>query len=156
MTTPFDELRSRRDAEVGSQVPVKRVVARVGLVSDTHIDLAAPDQVYVPTIDWEARFELTFGGFQPPTAEQDLLGSISELGKQTYDNLEALKGAILPLCYPCWAGEKSHMTRAELLNAIERATDISLPDRHKAVAILSQGASQPVAPAAEQSPISSL
>lgn len=140
MTTPSNELRGLRDAEV---VVSSRQASRRSRRSRLrpHIDLAALDRVYVPTIDWEARFELTFGGFQSPIVEQDLLGSISELGKQTYDNPEALKGAILPLCYPCWAGEKSHVTRAGLLNAVERATDISPPDRHKVVATLSEGAS---------------
>ena len=105
-----------------------------------HVDLAVPDQPYVPSIDWGAGFETAVGQFQSPIVEQDLLESIGELGKQTYSDLEALKEAILPLCHPCWTGEKRHITRAELLNGIESSTDIAPIDREKVIAILSEKA----------------
>jgi len=111
-----------------------------GMPFVAHVDLAVPDQVYVPNIDWEARFEIAIGQFQSPIVEQGLLEDIGELRKQTYTDLEALKKAILPLCHPCWAGEKRHITRAELLNEIERNTDIAPTDKEKVVAILSERA----------------
>ena len=103
-----------------------------------HVDLALPNQLCVPNIDWSAGFETAVDQFQSPIVEQDLLESIDELGKQTYSDLEALKEAILPLCHPCWTGEKRHITRAELLNAIESSMDIAPIDREKVIAILSE------------------
>jgi putative phosphoesterase len=106
-----------------------------------HVDLAVPDQVYVPDIDWEVRFEEAIGQFQLPIVEQDLVEDIGKLGKQTYSDLKSLKEAILPLCHPCWAREKQYMTRAELLGEIERNAGIAPTDKEKVVAILSGTAS---------------
>ena len=105
-----------------------------------HIDLALPDQPFVPSIDWDAGIEPAIDQFQSSIVEQDLLESIGELGKQTYSDLEALKGAILPLCHPCWTGEERHITRVELLGAVESSTDIAPIDREKVIAILSERA----------------
>ena len=112
-----------------------------GTLSVAHVDLAVSDQVYVPNIDWKAQFEVALGEFQSPIMEQDLCKDIDELGKHTYSDWEALKNAILPLCHPCWTGEKEYMTRAELLNEIECNTSIAPTDREKVVAILSERAS---------------
>jgi putative phosphoesterase len=109
-----------------------------GALFVAHVDLAAPDQVYAPDIDWEARFEEASGRFQLPIVEQDLVEDIRRLGEQTYSDLEALKKAILALCHPCWAGEKQYMTRAELLSAIERNASIAPTDKEKVVATLSE------------------
>ena len=105
-----------------------------------HADLAVPDRPFVPRIDWDAGFETALGQFQSPIVEPNLLQSIGEFKRETYSDLEALKAAILPLCHPCWAGEKQHINRAELLNAIESSTDIAPIDREKVIAILSKKA----------------
>lgn len=112
-----------------------------GTLSVAHIDLAVPDQVHVPNIDWKAQFEVALGEFQSPIVEQDLCKDIDELGKHTYSDWETLKNAILALCHPCWAGEKEYITRAELLNEIECNTSIAPTDKEKVVAILSERAS---------------
>jgi putative phosphoesterase len=108
-----------------------------GTTRVAHVDLAAPDRVYVPDIDWEARFEVANSKFELPIVEQALLQAIGELRKQTYEDIAALKNAILPLCHPCWAGEKQHVSRAELLDVLEGDTSIAPADREKVVAILS-------------------
>ena len=105
-----------------------------------HIDLAAPDQPFVPSVDWDAGIKTAIGQFQSPIVAPDLLESVGELGRQTYSDLEALKEAILPLCHPCWTGEKRHVTRTELLSAIESSTHIAPTDREKVIAILSERA----------------
>jgi hypothetical protein len=105
-----------------------------------HVDLAVPDRPFVPRIDWDAGFETALGQFQWPIVEPELIESIGELGKQTYDDLEALKEAILPLCHPCWTGEKRHITRAELLSTIESSTGIAPIDSEKVITILSEKA----------------
>jgi hypothetical protein len=106
-----------------------------------HVDLAVPDHAYVPNIDWEAGFGVALDEFQSPIVEQNLLEDIGKLGKQTYSDLEALKGAILPLCHQCWTGKKQHMTRAELLNEIKHNTSVAPTDKEKVIAILSERAS---------------
>jgi putative phosphoesterase len=105
-----------------------------------HVDLAAPDRPFVPRIDWDAGFDTALGQFQSPIAEPDLIESIGEFRWETFSDLEALKAAILPLCRPCWRGEKQHITRAELLSAIESSTDIAPIDREKVITILSKKA----------------
>jgi hypothetical protein len=50
--------------------------------------------------------------------------------------VEALKAALLPLCHRCWAGEKDHLTRAELLDALEHNADIAPGDKERTVAML--------------------
>ena len=105
-----------------------------------HVDVAVPDRPFVPRIDWDAGFEAALGQFQSPIVAADLLESIGELGKQAFEDLEALKEAILPLCYPCWTDEKKHITRAELLSAIESSTELAPTDREKVITILSEKA----------------
>ena len=90
-----------------------------------------------PNIDREASFEVANGQFELPIVEPALLQAIGELRKQTYSDIEALKNAILPLCHPCWAGEKRHITRAELLDVLEGDTTIAPADREKVLAVLS-------------------
>jgi len=107
-----------------------------GTPSVAHVDLAAPGQPYVPDVDWQAGFEVARDQFEGTIVEQGLLEDIARMSKQTYRDLEALKRAILPLSHRCWAGEKQYITRAELLNEIERSTTISATDREKVVAIL--------------------
>jgi len=101
-----------------------------------HVDLAAPDRPYVPDVDWQAGFEVALDQFQGTIVEQGLLEDVARMSKQTYRDREALRRAILPLSHRCWAGEKQYITRAELLDEIERSTTISAADREKAVAIL--------------------
>jgi putative phosphoesterase len=112
-----------------------------GTSSVTHVDLAVPDRVYVPNHDWEAGFEVALEAFQSPIVEQDLLEDVAKLREQTYRDLGALKEAILPLCHPCWTGERRYITRAELLSEIEHSTEIAPKDKEKVVAILSGRAS---------------
>jgi putative phosphoesterase len=107
-----------------------------GTPSVAHVDLAAPDQPYVPDVDLQAGFEVAHDQFEGTIVEQALLEDVARASKQTYRDLEALKRAVLPLSHRCWAGEKQYITRAELLKAIERGTTISATDREKVVAIL--------------------
>jgi putative phosphoesterase len=105
-----------------------------------HVDLAAPHRASMPEIDWDAEFDVARGQFQTAIVEEGLLEDISKLKKQTYSDLGALKDAILPLCHPCWAGGKPHISRGELISQIEDNPNIPIDDREKIVAILSKGA----------------
>jgi hypothetical protein len=108
-----------------------------GTSSVAHVDLAVPDRVYIPNHDWEAGFEVALEAFQTPIVEQDLLEEVGKLREQTYNDLDALKEASLPLCHPCWTGERRYITRADLLSEIEHSTRIVPTDKEKVVAILS-------------------
>jgi len=101
-----------------------------------HVYLAVPDRLYVPDVDWQAGFEVALDQFQATIVDQGLLEDVARMRKQTYRDREALKRAMLPLSHRCWAGEKQCITRAELLDEIERSTTISATDREKVVAIL--------------------
>ena len=106
-----------------------------------HIDLAAPDQPFIPRIDWDTRIATASGHFQSPIVERGLLEDVGRLRSQTWDDLEALVGAIRPLCLPCWSREKRHITRAELLSATESNTDMAPTDREKVLSMLRERAS---------------
>ena len=105
-----------------------------------HVDLADPDRVFVPGIDWGAAFEEALAKFQVSIVEPDLVEDIERMKWLKYRDLEAIKGAILPLCHACWSGTKSHITRVELLREIKGNTGIAPTDKEKVMAILSAGA----------------
>jgi putative phosphoesterase len=102
-----------------------------------HVDLAAPDGVLVPDIDWEAGFDAALERVQSPIVDRRLLEDIVALGPLTEGTLAALKEAILPLCHPVWSGERRRITRAELLGAIDRSTGLGLPEKQRILATLS-------------------
>jgi hypothetical protein len=69
-------------------LPVERVVARIGLISDTHMPqrcAAFPAAVFdalagfVPDVDWGAEFDVAMGQFQTPIVEEGLREDINEL-----------------------------------------------------------------------------
>ena len=109
-----------------------------GALAVAHVDLAAPDRAFVPDIDWEAGFEVALAQFQSWIVEPDLVEDVSRLSWQAFQDVEALKAALLPLCHRCWAGEKEHLTRSELLDAIERHADMPPGDRERIVTILKE------------------
>ena len=109
-----------------------------GMPLVVHVDLATPDRVYVPDVDLEAEFNVALDASQETIVEPDLLPDTARLSKQTYSDISAIKEAILPLCHPCWAREKRYVTRAELLDAVERGAGIAPDDREKMIAILSK------------------
>jgi hypothetical protein len=102
-----------------------------------HVDLAAPDRVLVPDIDWEAGFDAALERVQSPIVDRRLLEDIVALGTLSQGTLEALKEAVLPLCRPVWSGERPQIGRAELLGAIERSTRLAPPEKQRIVAALS-------------------
>jgi len=109
-----------------------------GALAVAHVDLAAPDRAFVPDIDWEAGFETALAQFQSWIVEPGLVEDVSRLSWQAFQDVEALKAALLPLCHRCWAGEKEHLTRSELLDAIERHADMPPGDRERIVTILKE------------------
>jgi hypothetical protein len=146
-------------------VPVERVVARAGLISDTHMPercAAFPASLFDVFRDVDLILHAGDLGelwvlerlsgiapvvavlclFQSPIVEPDLRESIHELSRQTYTNLEALKPAILPLVSPCWTGEKRYVTGEELLHAIENSDSVAPRDGDKVIAILRERATK--------------
>jgi hypothetical protein len=108
-----------------------------GMPFAVHVDLTAPDRAYVPNVDVDAGFDVALDTFQEAIVEPDLVADTARLGKQTYSDLQAVKDAMLPICQPCWTGEKQFVTRAELLDAVERGAGIVPSDREKVLSILS-------------------
>jgi hypothetical protein len=108
-----------------------------GMPFAVHVDLATPDRPYVPDVDVDAGFDVARDQFEEAVVEPDLLPDIARLGKQTYSDLPAVKGAMLSVCQPCWTGGKQFVTRAELLDAVERGAGIAPSDREKVLSILS-------------------
>ncbi len=102
-----------------------------GLLSVSHVDLAAPGRVFDPEIDWGAGFKAAGGRFQLSIVEPALAGVIDQLFTQTFDDGGAIRDVILPLSRACWAGAKPYVTRAELLDAIKQDGRIPASDKAK-------------------------
>ncbi len=106
----------------------------------THVDLAAPDQVFLPNIDWRAGFDDAMSRFQSAIVEEGLLEDVGKLRHLVFSNVEAVIEAILPLSRLCWSGARSHLTRRELVSQIENSAGVPADDKERLRAVLSRRA----------------
>jgi len=102
-----------------------------GAPSVAHIDLAQPDQPFVPRIDWDAGFRAAHAQFGASILAPDLAADFSwlfQLVRQIAP--ETGIAAYLHLAHQCWAGERSVITRADLIRAVD--TDAAIPNDARA------------------------
>lgn len=106
-------------------------------ISVTHVDLNLPNEAHVPNIDFKSSFKSAPNDYEDLIVEQSLIDVVGELKKQSYNDIEALRDALLPLSHLCWAGEKEYITKAEMLEVVEGDANIAPMDKEKVMAILS-------------------
>jgi hypothetical protein len=91
----------------------------------THIDLARPDQPFVPRIDWAAGFRAAHQQFGQSILAPDLASDFPRLAATIqYAAPDNGWEPYLRLAHRCWSGTQAVITRAELLDAFQEDTDI--------------------------------
>jgi hypothetical protein len=104
-----------------------------------HVDVHAPDQTFVPQIDWNAGFRATAAQFCTSLIDpafkdqwQPLEVYLRKLmGKPPYPPVfEALYGLLLRISHRCWAGKQEFISRDDLLAMFnELRGDDRLPEQ---------------------------
>jgi uncharacterized protein len=94
-----------------------------------HVDLAAPDQVYLPRIDLSAGFAAARDQFSASLIDPELLATawppfearVRKLLLEPAATLtfQALYAALLRIAHRCWADEQPYITRADLLQLLD-------------------------------------
>lgn len=105
-----------------------------------HIDLAQPDRVYSPQIDWEAGFRAAQRRYSASILAPDLQAQWPEFDaawREWFVNPDnrphalSLYRAVVAVAHRCWADEQEMITRDDLFAAIRRA---EVPGEVKAAA----------------------
>jgi putative phosphoesterase len=88
-----------------------------------HVDLAHPDQSFVPRIDWDAGFIAAMHQFSIPIIAPEVQPAIHHMGKQLAIGDKILLGPVIAeLCHPIWEGEDRLLTLDEVDRALRGAT----------------------------------
>lgn len=100
-----------------------------GMPFVSHVDLAAPDQIYTPTTDWSANFSAAAAPFAASILAPELEANLAYLREQFVHF--GFEQALLPwlrVAHRCWAGEQDSITLADLHQAVRTDPDL-LPSR---------------------------
>lgn len=110
----------------------------------THINLARPDQPFVPRIDWAAGFRAAHQRFGQSILAPDLAGDFPRLAA-TIQRVAPDDGwaPYLRLAHRRWSGTQAVITRAELLHAFRRDTEMS-PDAKVEILAALTGSALPI------------
>jgi uncharacterized protein len=103
----------------------------------THIDLARPDQPFVPRIDWEAGFGAAHQQFGQSILAPDLASDFPRLAATIQRAApDDGWGLYLRLAHRCWSGAQAVITRAELRDAFQGDKDIPADAKGEILAAL--------------------
>jgi uncharacterized protein len=91
-----------------------------------HVDLAAPDRVFEPQVDWEAGFRAALDQCSESILVPELVDGWSQLEKRIWRLLPALAWPVLRdaqrrAAQRCWSGERALITHADLLAELRAA-----------------------------------
>lgn len=113
-------------------------VLRDGRFHITHVNLADPERPYTPQTDIDAGFAANLGRYGRSILAPDLafLPKV-DLSEIYRTDRSAFLEVWLPLAHRVWAGEKPHVTLADLLGAVKTA-DIKEGTRGRITAVLKQ------------------
>lgn len=108
-----------------------------GVITVSHVDLAAPQQIYTPQIDWAAGFQTAFEQYSTSILDADLLAQQRSLQAEiTKFGWEWALPPLLRVAHRCWAGQQPAITRADWLAAIAADPELSAERKARYVAIL--------------------
>ncbi|HLH71798.1 MAG TPA: metallophosphoesterase [Chloroflexota bacterium] len=102
-----------------------------------HVDLAAPNRIFIPDIDWEAGFRAAHGRCSVSILDPDLAAD--------WPRFEALARALAfepwiqavqRVAHRVWAGELAVITRADLIRELEREPTLPAEARRQLLARL--------------------
>lgn len=103
----------------------------------THVDLAAPKQIYTPTPDWSARFSTAAAPFSASILAPELEAHLDYLRTQfMHLGFEQAMAPWLRVAHRCWAGAQATMTLADLRQEVDADPELTPSDKAQYSAIL--------------------
>jgi putative phosphoesterase len=113
-----------------------------GLTIACHVDLAAPDRVFEPEIDWAAGFAAAHSRFGESILAPDMVAIRQDLERYGQalgpDERAMLQAATRRILERCWSGEQALIARADLLAELERANGLRPEVRAEIEAMLAR------------------
>jgi hypothetical protein len=107
-----------------------------------HVDLAAPERVFDPHVDWAAGFRAALDHCSESILEPDLLDDWVYLEEHVRPLVPAasrpsLRVVMRHLQQSCWSGERAAITRADLLAEL-RAAELPVDVRSRIESVLAK------------------
>ncbi len=108
-------------------------VEKSGAAHVVHVDIAAPDVPYTPTIDWEAGFIVAGGQFTKSILAADVVAAARFLRVNlTMQDLRTIRPLVAAKAMPIWESEGGELTLAAVEDALFNTTALA-PDVHERV-----------------------
>jgi len=108
-----------------------------------HVDLAAPDQVFAPHIDWDAGYKAALDNVNASILSPALGADWERLAPHVRAlSPEQRRSLLLPLAHRCWNDERELITHADVFAALHANTSIPDTTCAELAAVLSQGYSR--------------
>lgn len=121
---------------------VRQTVALLFLCTDgtaavCHVDLAQPERIYQPPVDFTAGFNAVGQAFSASILAPELAGRERQLFQGMHAvGFEQALPAVLRVAHRCWAGQQPAITRADWLAEIANDPDLSAERKARYAAIL--------------------
>jgi uncharacterized protein len=96
-----------------------------GIPFVTHLDLASPEQPFVPQIDWDAGFRAANHRFSGSILAPELAAVWDSWQSLAQLAPEAHHSALLRAAHPCWSGEQTAITPESLLAELRAEAGIA-------------------------------
>lgn len=101
-----------------------------GGLETVHVDLANPEQPFVPQIDWGAGFQAALEQFSVSIFTPNLIAAIPYLAANlSPDLVDRIKRILPDLARRVWAGELPQLDESTLLDALGQIPDLSAEDK---------------------------
>lgn len=123
----------------------RQTVARLTLRDDgrpfvVHIDLAQPEQPYVPAIDWQAGFSAAAGQYSINFAHPRLRQGMAALRASRWRYDKRLNDALAQVGMACRLGQKAEMTVEDAVGCIADDPAFSASERAELILLISSKA----------------
>lgn len=108
-----------------------------GLPFVSHVDLAAPERIYLPTPEWSASFQAAAAPYTASILAPELESNLAYL-RTAFTNL-GFEQAMIPwlrVAHRCWAGAQSVITLADLRQAVQDEPDLFPSQKTQYLAVL--------------------
>ena len=90
-----------------------------------HVDLAAPDRVFSPRIDWDAGFHAALSRFSVSILTPALKADWERL-VTSFDatELAVIRPVVLRAAHRVWSGQQKHLKHEDILTEVQMASDL--------------------------------
>lgn len=101
------------------------LIEKNGTAHVVHIDLAAPDAPYVPSVDWEAGFMVAMNQFTKSILARELVPAVQFMRANfTRDEILAIRPLLAAKAMPIWEQTGGELTVADVEDALLNANDL--------------------------------